>query len=152
MTPSRISEKVVTERVAWVRQMLQGIRTLPVGRADDFFADARNVAAAESYLRRALEALLDLGRHLLARGFGRPANEYKEVARILHEEGVLDLETATLLAQMAGYRNRMVHFYDEVSGQELLEICTTRLGEVEAVTARLTDWIRRHPEKVDRSL
>lgn len=34
------------------------------------------VAAGESFLRRALEVLLDLGRHVLAKGFGRVVPEY----------------------------------------------------------------------------
>lgn len=39
------------------------------------------MAAADSYLRRALEALMDLGRHILGKGLGRAASEYREVPR-----------------------------------------------------------------------
>jgi len=42
------------------------------GRLPCVPSDPRNVASAESYLRRGLEALLDLGRHLLAKGFAWP--------------------------------------------------------------------------------
>ena len=47
------------------------------------------VWAAESCLRRALEALLDVGRHILAGGFGRGVSEYGQIASGLLDAGVL---------------------------------------------------------------
>ena len=76
MTPGTIRGSIVGERVAWVRQMLDGLRQLPLDSIESFRQDPRNPAAAESYLRRAIEALLDLGRHILAKGFGVAAAEY----------------------------------------------------------------------------
>jgi hypothetical protein len=73
MTPARISATVVAERMAWIEAMLAGVRQLPLESYAVFDADPRNAAAAESYVRRALEALLDLGRHVLAKAFARPA-------------------------------------------------------------------------------
>ena len=39
--------------------------------------------------------------------------EYKAVGRSLGEHGVVDAQTVDLLVKLAGYRNRMVHFYHE---------------------------------------
>ncbi|NOY44302.1 MAG: DUF86 domain-containing protein [Deltaproteobacteria bacterium] len=149
MTPSTLRAAVVAERAAWVREMLACVRGLPLGSTDEFFSDARNVAAAESYLRRALEALLDLGRHVLAKGFGVAPSEYKEVARGLERVGVLAPDVARTLVVLAGYRNRMVHFYHEVGPQELYEVCSQRLGDVEAVLDAVLAWCRGHPERFD---
>lgn len=152
MTPSQLRAKVIAERVAWIRQMLSGLRALPLETLDKFLSDPRNIAAAESYLRRALEALLDLGRHILAKGFGQAVIEYKEVATCLSQVGVLDQRREPLLRTLAGYRNRLVHFYHEVSHRELYEICTGQLDDIEHVLATLLDWISTHPEKLDRTL
>lgn len=78
MTPTRIRASVVSERAAWVRSMLQSIQDLPMDSYAQFASDPRNVAAAESFLRRSIEALLDLGRHILAKGFGYAVTEYIE--------------------------------------------------------------------------
>ena len=71
MNPGSLSRRVIADRIAWIDDMLREIRALPLGDAQAFFGDSRNVWAAESCLRRALEALLDLGRHILAKGFGQ---------------------------------------------------------------------------------
>ncbi|MEA3349847.1 MAG: hypothetical protein U9Q82_04425 [Chloroflexota bacterium] len=62
MTPSRLKETVVLERIRWVQQMMASIRDLPMQSWETFKAESHTTAAAESYLRRGLEALLDLGR------------------------------------------------------------------------------------------
>ena len=76
-----------------------------------------------SNLRRALEALLDLGRHILAKGFADGVSEYKEIA-----------------------------FYDNVSPDELYQICTQNLADVEAVVLAIKRCIRTHPERMDETL
>lgn len=151
MSPALLSERIVTARIAWVREMTARIRALPLGAFESFSADSRNVASAESYLRRGLEALLDLGRHLLAKGFGIATTEYKEIAARLKETGVLTGDQAATLLRLAGYRNRLVHFYHEVSDRELYEICSRQLSDVERATDAIASWIGTHPDLVDRS-
>jgi len=97
MTPSGIREKIIVEKTAWIRKMIEGVQALPLDSMDSFSSDPRNVASAESYLRRALEALMDLGRHILAKGFGRAVTEYKEIPRELHRKGVLQSTDASLI-------------------------------------------------------
>jgi len=123
--------------------MLARIRALPLDTADLFAADPRPPAAAESYLRRGLEALMDLGRHVLAKGFAVSAAEYKEIATRLEEVGVLADADRQVLIRLAGYRNRLVYFYDEISERELYEICATELGDVERIARAIADWTQR---------
>lgn len=143
---------IVAERIAWVRKMLEGIRSLPLAGYEQFQSDPRTPAAAESHLRRALEALLDLGRHILAKGFSLAPAEYKEVADQLGKAGVLSEEDRALLRQMAGYRNRMVHFYHEVSQEELYALCTIHLSDLERICEAILRWVQEHPEKVDAAI
>ena len=152
MSPGKISEKVVTNRLAWIEEMVVGVRALPLTDFDAFVQDPRNVAAAESYLRRSLEALLDIGRHILAKAFGMAISEYKGIPQGLREVGVLSVEEAHLLREMAGYRNRLVHFYDQVSTEELYTICGEEIEDVLQIAYHLRDWMASHPEMVDQTL
>ena len=149
MSPGSISRVVVADKVALVRRMLDGIRSLPLDDVNSFTADPRMVAAGDSYLRRALEALLDLARHVLAKGFGRAPAEYAEVARQLGDVGIVDAQLAERLGIMARYRNRMVHFYDEITDKELYGILARELGDIEAVVSAVIAWIAAHPERVN---
>jgi uncharacterized protein YutE (UPF0331/DUF86 family) len=132
--------------------MVKTIRELPLADSEAFFADDRNIWTADACLRRALEALFDLGRHILARGFGEAPGEYKEVATLLGRHGVLSTEDTDLLKTLAGYRNRLVHFYHEISAEELYEVCRHHLQDVDRIIAAYRRWIQESPEKIDETL
>ena len=152
MMPDKLSKRVLTDRLAWVDKMLAEIRKLPLESQAAFFGDSRNPLAAESCLRRALEALFDLGRHILAKGFGVGATEYKEIAAGLNARGVLSADEADLMRKLAGYRNRLVHFYHDVSPDELYEVCASQLADVERIANALREWARMHQERMDDTL
>jgi uncharacterized protein YutE (UPF0331/DUF86 family)/predicted nucleotidyltransferase len=144
-----IHRRVITDRLALIDEALADIRALPLADRSVFFADRRNIWAAESCLRRALEAPFDVGRHILAKGHGRGVSEYKEIATTLAEVGVLTGPEAAILRVSAGYRNRLVHYYHEISADELYAICTTELRDVEMIAGSYRRWVAAHPERID---
>lgn len=148
MTPGPIRRVVVADKVALIHRLLDGIATLPLDDLREFQRDPRMVAAAESYLRRTLEALLDIARHVLARAFGRGATEYAEVARQLGDVGVVSPGQAERLVLMARYRNRLVHMYDEVTESELYDVLTLHLADVPEIVDAVTAWMAAHPDRV----
>jgi uncharacterized protein YutE (UPF0331/DUF86 family) len=142
MTPAKIDRKVVTQRAAWVREMIDALRDLHLEEKKAFLENKNNIAAAESYLRRSLEALFDMGRHILARRFAFPATEYKEIAKGLFDKEILNEDEAELMRRMAGYRNRMVHFYHEITPEELHEICLNHIDEIKLLLDRMLESAR----------
>lgn len=152
MTPKTISRRVAVDRLDVVDDLLREIRTLPLDDRNAFFSDRRNIWSAESCLRRSLEALFDLGRHILAKGYGLGVSEYKEIATRLQEQGILLEKEAEIMRILAGYRNRLVHFYHEVSAEELYEICANQLSDLEVVQNAYRRWLKEHPERIDSVL
>ena len=51
--------------------MIEALQDLPIQNKEKFLASKHNIAAAESYLRRSLEALFDIGRHILTKRIQR---------------------------------------------------------------------------------
>lgn len=152
MTPGLISEKVVAGKLSMVRQMLEGVAKLPLASEEEFVADPLRLAAGESFLRRALEALLDLGRHIPARGFGDVVPEYAAIGPMLAKRAVVSDEMGSRLRTMGGYRNRLVHGYAEIGGSELFRVLTVDIADVAGAADAVRLWLANHPERLDRSL
>lgn len=139
MSPTGIDLKVVTDRLGLVESCLADLRALPAESLDTFLADRRNVPAAESHIRRAIEALFDTARHILAKGFGIGKLEYREITRLCGSNAlVTDGELAERFVRMGGFRNRLVHHYDDVTPQELYAVIQHHLGDVNALAKELT--------------
>lgn len=111
---------------------------------EEFLSDKTKTGAAESYLRRSLEVIFDVGRHILAKsGHVELAGEYKSIARGLERIGVVDAQLGARLVQMAGYRNRMVHIYSEVTDEELYAILTENLADVKEFIRQVREFLRK---------
>lgn len=129
MKKLEIDKKTILERMDTIQKSLDKLnqlKELTPGK----FALEENFAVAEHYLRYALEATFDICGHILSRIPGARAVEYKEMAAEMGKQKILPLKFAqNQLRKMAGYRNRLTHFYFEVAPKEMHEIIKNDLGD-----------------------
>ena len=138
MTPGSVDLKIVRDRLLLVEQSVDDLRSLPHADLEEFTSDRRNILAADAALRRGLEALFDVARHLLAKGCGVGSLEYREVAKRAGDHGLVDDRSlAARFVKMAGYRNRLTHHYDEVTPAELFAVVSEHLGDLETIAEAL---------------
>ena len=114
MVISNLNMKLIEDRLGFINKAVTKLKKLARLDQKDFL-EGDTPAIAESYLRRSLEAVFDIGRHIIAKTPGKGIVEYKEIAESLAERGVTTKGHAERLRLMAGYRNRLVHFYHEVT-------------------------------------
>lgn len=137
-----INKQFVMEKLLFINSFLQELHDLALLDKNSFISQKRNAAAAESFLRRTLEAVFDIGRHILAkRGYIELSTEYKSIAKGLGEIGIIDKELSEKLIQMAGYRNRLVHLYNLISDEELYNIITSDLKDIEDFVSAINKYI-----------
>lgn len=58
-------------------------------------------------------------------------------------------EKLALMSRMAGYRNRLVHVYHDVTPHELYTLCTAHVDDIGVVAGAIAAWVRAHPDQLD---
>lgn len=102
---------------------------------------------AKLRLRETLEGVFNIGAHILSRLEGGRVTEYKDIAKKLGEFGIVEKNFADgALTRMAGYRNRLTHFYAEIAPRELFQIIHTDLGDFDTFL-KAVKALLEHPEK-----
>lgn len=102
---------------------------------------------AQLHLRFVLEGIFHIGSHIVSRIPGGRFTEYKEIARKLGELGIVSkIFAEKKLVPMAGYRNRLTHFYAEIRPNELHKILRENLDDI-AEFLRAVKGVMQHPEK-----
>lgn len=141
---------MITGRIDVIRTALSHLKDLSALTQEEFLLDYKNPASAETFLRHCLEAAFDIGRHILAKtGKVRLTHEYKDIARGLGESGVLSQSMAQKLVEMAGYRNRIVHFYHEITNEELYRILQDDLEDFRHFLEEIGQFIERQRKEKD---
>lgn len=151
MTTVPLSKTKIETKLAIIREALTELEKLCSISKPEFIGENIHFITAEHFLRRALEAVFDIAGHILSRfpySPGKRPITYKEIAVVLGEKHVVDNKFANeSLVKMAGYRNRMVHHYSEVTKDELYDIIQTNLVDLDKFARAIVDVIE-NPQKV----
>ena len=100
-------------------------------KIDVFLSDSDLQDIVERNLQLAIEALLDIGQHIIASSGWEPAEEYADIFTILREHGVLSDALFTRIRKMAGFCNLLVHGYALLDHEQVFEILRNHLDDLE---------------------
>ncbi len=147
MVISNLNIDRILNLLRYIENCLNELKPFSKMSLEEFLSDKKNPPFVESYLRRALEAVFDIGRHILSKTYGYKEIEYKSIAKGLGEKEIISKELSDILYSMAGYRNRMVHFYREVTPLELYQIVINNLSDFERFSKEIVAFIKAYKEK-----
>lgn len=132
MVPVPLEKETLIVRINGIEGELSELRRLAKIPLKDF-RDADPFKLAQFHLHRALEGVFHIAAHILSRiPGGGQASSYKDLAIALGKHGIVDKKFANKqLREMAGYRNRLVHFYAEITSDEIYKLINEDLGDIE---------------------
>ena len=124
---------LVAKKLAFIETCLRELRTL--ARADLVLVDVRELRFVEHTLQIAIQAALDVASHVVSDDrLGEPRTN-RELFDLLGRHGWLDAELAARLADMAGFRNVLVHAYTEVDPAIVRDVLENHLGDLDRFVA-----------------
>jgi uncharacterized protein YutE (UPF0331/DUF86 family) len=127
-----LNRETLLSRLSYIEESVKSLGRFKNKSFKEFHANPDNFRIAYYDLQRALEAAMDIGAHILSRIPGARATSYKEIPLLLGKYRIVPLDFAeNELLRMAGYRNRMVHFYSEITEKELYKIIKENLNDFE---------------------
>ncbi|MEO8054722.1 MAG: DUF86 domain-containing protein [Acidobacteriota bacterium] len=104
--------QLVAKKLAIVETSVRELRTL--ARPAELRRDVRERRFVEHTLQVAIQAVLDVASHVVSdRRLGEPQTN-RELFDLLARAGVIDERMAATLREMAGFRNVLVHGYQDV--------------------------------------
>lgn len=102
-----------------------------------------------------MEAVFDIAGHIVSRypmAAGKRPSTYKGLALVLAEKGIVNEDFGkNILVQMAGYRNRMVHFYDEITPQEMYDILKNHIADINTFASAIVELLK-NPESYNLTI
>jgi uncharacterized protein YutE (UPF0331/DUF86 family) len=122
-----LDEQVLAARLSALEEYLRLLGDIARTDLASFLNDPRTYGSAERFLQLAIEAVFDVGTHLIA-GLGLPRpSRYADILPTLADAGVIRRETAAELASTAGFRNVLVHDYTRIDRSRVHGFITSRL-------------------------
>ena len=139
-----LNQEVLRSRLSYIEDSLQSLERFKGIPFEQFRSNSDNFRISFFDLHRALEAILDIGSHILSRIPGARPSSYRDIPRLLQEHKIIPPDfAANQLTKMAGYRNRMVHFYGEITEKEIYQIIQEELPDLHTFCAYVEKVLKR---------
>lgn len=128
---SPLDKESLQFKINRIRKNLKELQKLGKVSYRNYIKDGHSPVLAERYLQVAIEAMLDIGSHIIAEeGLGEPL-EYRDVFQILCQARILPKARLQHFQNMVGLRNRIVHLYETIDHKLIHQFLQKNLQDFE---------------------
>lgn len=127
-----LDRATVEQRLRKLEEQVALLKELQGVDRERFLSDPHEHIYALHLLQTAIQCILDIGTHLTsALNLGR-VEEYRDVARLLAQGGIIPSEFQETLERMIGLRNLIIHEYLEIDYEQIHRIIQENLEDLKA--------------------
>jgi uncharacterized protein YutE (UPF0331/DUF86 family) len=126
-----VRPEVLRKRLNKLDEYLGILRQLRGYGRKEFLSNAERYGSAERFLHLSIEALLDMGNHVIAdEGLG-VVDWYSDIPRLFFEKGYISKALCEKWIRMIGFRNTLVHAYIDIDRTIVFETLQNGLRNIE---------------------
>jgi len=108
---------------------------------DEFIADPQRYGSVERFLHLAIEAINDMGNHVVAELDLGEVNWYSDIPALLARADHIDDSLQEKWIRMIGFRNTLVHEYIEIDRKIVHDVLRNSLGDLEELRRTFAQFL-----------
>ena len=137
----KTDNEAIIKKIEELRDSLQKLQEFHEMDKNAYISDYHNYGLAEHYMQQALEKVLDISRHLvLSLEFKMPDDSHN-LFSLLAKAKILSAEFVKRNTKLAGFRNRLVHDYDEIDHQKTYEYLRAHMEDLRNFIKQVSKYI-----------
>lgn len=132
-----VDPKVVRRLIQNLQFYLNHLKNKSSVTLEEYLNDYDLQAIVERRLEEAITCCIDIGNHIISDENLRPAKSYRDVFKVLNENGIISNRVTKFLMELASFRNILVHEYADIDNKKVytnfkltLEIIPKYIGEL----------------------
>ena len=131
----------IRDKLQDIEKSLERLNRFREGGRTNFLADEDSQDIARSRLLTAIEAALNICFHVTAKKLKQIPEDYGDCFRNIGAANLIDPLLAGRLADMARFRNRIVHLYWDIDYGDVYDIIENHLTDLEDFTAQIASLL-----------
>ena len=129
--PNKINIERIKQFVGEVKEALHVLREyLPKGK-EEILKNPTILGSSKYHLIVAIQGCIDICNHLVAKKGGRAPEDYADCFNLMADLGILENDLSERLAQMARFRNLLIHLYWRVDNERVYKILSENLVDID---------------------
>jgi uncharacterized protein YutE (UPF0331/DUF86 family) len=136
-----VDKELILKKLSEIEEHLQELEEFKDISIDDYRKDWKIQRIVERTLQILIEICIDVANHIISDEKWRIPSSYSETFKILYENRVIDDELFKNLEKMAKFRNIIVHNYDKISPEVMVNILKKDLIDFLRFKDSIITWI-----------
>ena len=121
---------------------LNTLRKLAQLRTRELLENEANLDRVKYNFIIAIQSLIDICNHIVAKSHGRPPQDYADCFKALSELDVIDSDLSARLSQMAKFRYLLIHLYWQVDNRKVCYILKQNLKDFDQFLTTISLYLR----------
>lgn len=138
-----IDRKAITERIREIERRRSLLEDYAEMSYEEFVSDFSTYELAIRHLQVAIQACIDIGKHITAVKNFEPAPQSSQVFTVLARHRVIGKELAKRLNAAGGTRNVIVHSYLEIDLSIIYDIIRKDLPDFEQFVYEIGEYLKK---------
>lgn len=143
-TPMKVDKEKVLYHLRLLEGDLRKLREKAEIPREKYLVDSEAQTIVERKFQTATESSVNIGNHLISRMGLRMAEDYASLFPILAEAEVITPELAEKMADMARFRNLLVHVYWHIDHEKVYARMRERIETLEAFLKAIHDLMEKY--------
>lgn len=136
-----IKHNSIVERLKELDTVLQQLKPFSGVKPETLQANISQRWIVERGLIAAASLILDIADHILVGHFGFYANSYEESLQGLRQKDVISAELFSQIKGLGGFRNVLVHMYQEIDPDLVADSLNKGLGAFPQFAQEILHWL-----------
>lgn len=125
-----VNKDLVIVRLDKLKEYLNHLEKIGAYTEEEYLADPFIYGSSERFLHLAIECVIDMGNHMISDMRYRKPETNRDIFEVLYENKVITLELKNGLANMASFRNILVHDYIRINRPMVYNIIKNDLENI----------------------
>ena len=138
---SVVNKEVIRKRLNKLDEYLGILYRLRKHSFDSFIGTPEYYGSAERFLHLSIEAVNDIGNHIIADDALGVVDSYSDIPSVLNAKGVITLEMREKWIRLIGFRNTLVHEYIEIDRKIVYQVLQGGLADIEELVRVLANFL-----------
>lgn len=125
--------EVIRKRLTKINEYLDILEKEKQIEEETFLTNYQHYGSTERFLQLCIEALDDMGNHVIADNELGFIDNYSDIPKIFDREGLINEEESEQWMKMIGFRNILVHDYLQVNRKRVYDILQNNLDDLRSL-------------------
>lgn len=142
-----VDKPLILRKLAELDQYLRQVKEYARISVEEYQSSWKTQRVIERTLQMMIETCVDIAGHIISDNAFRIPSSYSDTFKVLYENGVLPTTLLAKMEKMAKFRNVVVHHYDNIDAEIVVEILKRDLDDFRGFQKAIISLLEKDEDK-----